>query len=162
MKVSTNISSSVIEIEFKTNLMLKCDTLLKKYAIEKLERLREKPRTKNTKVLMKFYERFMKKEDLDVEYSIMTSLIFCNEFTVIREHIEMNLINFNHFKNPDFWGEGNTTQSQITLRDAIFFTYTTMDAFYPQSREVVAEMLDLSDENEKFNYYGFFETIEYV
>ncbi|MGR5365794.1 hypothetical protein [Photobacterium damselae] len=177
MKVSKKINPYAIEIDFKTELMSKCDVVLKKYIKDKLVSAKSKRRTKNLIMLMKFYERFLVKHQLDVEYAIIASLIFCNEFTIIREQVEMGLIDFKHFRDPNFWDsnacyqpENHDTHSSNTLggnssisaKDAIFFVYTTMDNFYPQTHEVICKILDITDKNPDLDCYRFFEDITYI
>lgn len=177
MKVSKKINPYSIEIEFKDALLTKCDIVLKEYAKTKLLSLKSKPSNVNKRMLTQFCERFIAKNSLDVEYAIIISLIFCNEFMVIKEQVEMGIIDFHHFKDPDFWNNSPSYKphslgtnelkaaqfdTNITIRDAIFFSYTTLDNFYPQTREVVADMLDFSEKHKRFDCYTFFKDITYV
>lgn len=174
MKIKSNISPYAIEIEFKKELLYKCDAILKEYVSDKLAAIKSRQRTKNSIMLAHFYERFLIKHSIDIEYAIIISILFCNEFVLIEEQVRAGIINFHHFKNPDFWDGSHTSELEqgekpdqnklpaISIPDAVFFTYTTMDNFYPQTAVVISDMLDFSDNHKDFDCYSYFKDLIYV
>ena len=136
------------------DLVEKCHPIIKQYASEKIEKL-HCGKTKNIDSLIEIHKLFILKESFDAEYAVMLSLLFCNEFLSIKKQVAANSINFEHLKSPDYW------KSQITIRDAIFFSYTTMDNFFPQSKSVIENMLYFSEKHENFNYYTFLKNVKY-